>query len=80
MATHEPKSCQRCNNLFECKTGTIVQCQCYGINFNEDEKEIIARSFSDCLCRNCLLEIKQEIKYRSLIEKQEQINILLKTR
>lgn len=80
MAAHESKSCPRCGNPFECKPGSITQCQCYGITFNEEEKEVIACSYNECLCRNCLLELKQEIKYKSLTEKKEQINTILKTR
>ncbi|AFD07163.1 cysteine-rich CWC family protein [Solitalea canadensis] len=80
MANHESKNCPRCNASFECKAGSITQCQCFGLTFNEEEKEAIACGYNDCLCRNCLLEIKQEIKFKALIEKKEQINTILKTR
>ena len=55
---HEEKYCPRCKALFECKVGNILQCQCYGISLNEDEKQLIASQYNDCLCRSCLADIK----------------------
>ncbi|MCO4293703.1 cysteine-rich CWC family protein [Solitalea sp. MAHUQ-68] len=80
MASHEHKFCPRCKAPFECKPGSITQCQCYGISFTAEEKEIISTNFYDCLCRNCLMELKQEAKYSSLKEKKEQIKTILKNR
>jgi hypothetical protein len=65
MPQHETKQCPRCKVPFECKVGNITECQCSGITFNEAEKDYVARSYSDCLCRKCLLEIKHEIRLTS---------------
>ena len=59
MCKHEQKSCPRCQQAFECKVGDVLNCQCYGINFTTEEKTHIEGRYNDCLCRNCLLELKQ---------------------
>jgi hypothetical protein len=56
---HERKSCARCQSAFECKVGDVTHCQCYGIILNVEEKAFIEDRYNDCLCRNCLLELKQ---------------------
>ncbi|HEV8270045.1 MAG TPA: cysteine-rich CWC family protein [Chitinophagaceae bacterium] len=55
---HEEKHCPRCGNRFECKAGSITACQCYGIGLSNEERAFIEERYSDCLCRNCLLELK----------------------
>jgi hypothetical protein len=67
MCKHEEKKCPRCNNSFECKVGDVTHCQCFGITFTTEEKAFIEQRYSDCLCRNCLLELKQP--YPSFTEK-----------
>lgn len=59
MCKHEQKSCPRCQQAFECKVGDVHHCQCSGISFNEEEKAYIEGRYHDCLCRNCLQELKQ---------------------
>ncbi len=61
MAKHEDKFCPRCGTGFECKVGTILQCQCSGLSFTDEEKAHIAQSYKDCLCRSCLTVIKHEL-------------------
>ncbi|WP_315820059.1 cysteine-rich CWC family protein [Paraflavitalea speifideaquila] len=39
--------------------GDVHHCQCFDISFNEEEKAFIEGRYQDCLCRNCLLELKQ---------------------
>jgi hypothetical protein len=56
---HEEKKCPRCAKHFECKVGDITHCQCYGISFTAEEKAFIEERYRECLCRNCLLELKQ---------------------
>ena len=58
MCMHEEKNCPRCGAGFECKQGAITACQCYGITFSDEEKAFIEERYNDCLCRNCLLELK----------------------
>jgi adenosylcobinamide kinase / adenosylcobinamide-phosphate guanylyltransferase len=59
MCKHEEKDCPRCQAAFECKVGDIIQCQCYGIGLTIEERAFVEERFEDCLCRNCLLELKR---------------------
>ncbi|TMI92105.1 MAG: hypothetical protein E6H06_15070 [Bacteroidetes bacterium] len=58
MCMHEEKICPRCSNKFECKLGSITECQCYGIVLTTEESAFIENRYNDCLCRKCLLELK----------------------
>ena len=66
MACHETKYCPRCNAPFECKVGNILLCQCDGVQFSEAEKVYIGSRYQDCLCRSCLLVLKEEVKYNKI--------------
>lgn len=59
MCKHEEKNCPRCQAPFECKVGDVSHCQCFGITFTVEEKQFIEERYADCLCRNCLIELKQ---------------------
>ncbi len=59
MCKHEEKYCPRCKAAFECKVGDVAQCQCSGIGLSAEEKIFLQDRYEDCLCRNCLLELKQ---------------------
>ena len=61
MCEHEIKSCPRCKKSFECKAGSITQCQCYGIELTAELKTFIEPRFNDCLCRDCLTYLRQEL-------------------
>ena len=65
MCKHENKYCPRCNQPFECKTGSILQCQCYGFQFTEEEKAFIEKEFLDCLCASYLQEIKKDFSLQT---------------
>lgn len=80
MACHETKSCARCKSPFECKVGNILQCQCNGITFNETEKAFISENYQDCLCRECLLAIKRELKYQPVKDRIQHIFSIFKLR
>jgi hypothetical protein len=58
MCMHEEKICPRCQMEFECKLGTITECQCNGITLNDEERAFIEERYDDCLCRSCLVELK----------------------
>jgi Cysteine-rich CWC len=60
MGKHEEKRCPRCSGLFECKVGTIVQCQCNAICLTLEESAYIQAKYDDCLCINCLQELQQK--------------------
>jgi hypothetical protein len=58
MPSHEVKNCARCNNAFECKAGDITQCQCYSIQLSIEERAFVEERYKDCLCADCLLQLK----------------------
>ena len=59
---HEAKSCPRCRREFECKSGSVLQCQCSGVSLSEQELEFIAARYDDCLCVTCLTLLQQEAR------------------
>ena len=60
MCKHEEKKCQRCRALFECKAGSIMLCQCNGIQLTTEERAYIETKYEDCLCVNCLRILQTE--------------------
>jgi hypothetical protein len=58
---HEQKYCPRCKQVFECKKGSITQCQCSGLQLDEKALDYIERKYNDCLCLNCLKEINHDL-------------------
>lgn len=57
MAVHEEKNCPRCGGLFECKSGSIGQCDCASIQLSVEITERIRQEFNECLCLTCLKEL-----------------------
>ncbi len=62
MNLHETKSCPKCGKPFECKPGNITRCQCFGMKFTAEEKAFIEERYNDCLCRNCLEQLKSQVE------------------
>jgi hypothetical protein len=60
MPKHESKQCPRCRTLFECKSGSIMLCQCQTVVLNAEQLEYISQQYEDCLCSRCLLEVRSE--------------------
>lgn len=60
MNRHETKDCPRCKKPFECKPGSITQCQCFGITIKPELKALLDQRYTDCLCRSCLHYLQQE--------------------
>jgi hypothetical protein len=60
---HEAKTCPRCGQAFECKPGNITQCQCFGLALTEKESGFIAERYNDCLCRDCLVQLKNQVEF-----------------
>ena len=58
MPQHELKACPRCNTSFECKAGDINHCQCRNISLSIEEVAFIETRYEDCVCFNCLLQLK----------------------
>lgn len=62
---HEIKKCLCCGSEFECKVGTITECQCFQVQLSEEESAYIrSKGFEDCLCANCMLVLKGEIRFK----------------
>ena len=61
MNKPEFKNCPKCGVSFECKVNDVTNCQCYGVNLNEKQRDFVKTNFGDCLCRKCLEEIKIKI-------------------
>ena len=57
---HETKHCQRCGKGFECKSGSILLCQCQSVVLNQAQLEYIGSRYYDCLCAACLLAVRGE--------------------
>jgi len=60
MPDHEQKQCPRCRRLFECKSGSILLCQCQTVVLDAGQLDYIASRYEDCLCSRCLLEVRSE--------------------
>lgn len=60
MCRHEEKKCPRCNRAFECKAGSITQCQCSAIQLSAEERIYVESKFEDCLCIQCLVFLQKE--------------------
>jgi hypothetical protein len=56
------KSCQRCNAAFECKPGSIIQCQCSDVVLTAEQRAYLEQHYNDCLCKKCLLHLQQEFE------------------
>ena len=61
-----PTICPRCSTGFFCNAADIEHCQCWGVKLGMAEFEYLQQQgFSvnevGCLCRNCLLEIKEKL-------------------
>ena len=55
---YDPKECARCGKLHIC-TGT-VHCPCLEVDVPEKILDHIAIHFDECLCDDCLEELKGE--------------------
>jgi hypothetical protein len=67
MNKHETKNCPRCSQTFECKAGSIVQCQCNAISLTVEESAFIGAKYEDCLCISFLRDLQE--KYVEFKEK-----------
>jgi hypothetical protein len=62
MSKHEEKTCPRCEEQFTCKAGHPAACQCAGLSLSDATLKFLEITYFDCLCRNCLIAIEQEIR------------------
>jgi hypothetical protein len=62
MKTHEEKRCPRCQRPFICLMGDIAHCQCSNVALSAETSDLLKKTFPDCLCQSCLIELNQAIK------------------
>lgn len=60
MPDHEQKNCPRCNHPFECKVGDVVHCHCNNLHLSIEERSFIESRYQDCLCHQCLKDLKNK--------------------
>ncbi|MCC5816380.1 MAG: cysteine-rich CWC family protein [Leptospira sp.] len=58
---HEIVSCPRCDTRFECKMGTITECQCMEVRLSPNQILAIREDYVGCLCKNCLEEYEGKL-------------------
>jgi len=80
MYKHEEKICPRCGVKFECKVGSILLCQCTTVKLSEVEKDYISKKYSDCLCADCMKELKAEYHNNKLKNKIKKLLGIFGTR
>ena len=61
---HETKNCPRCDSEFECKSGSILLCQCQTVVLSSVQMEFISAEHDDCLCLSCLQILRSEFNNR----------------
>ena len=72
QSKHELKHCPRCQSEFECKSGSILLCQCQAIALSSLQRDYIYANFDDCLCVSCLVELRREynnLQHRNMLQK-----------
>jgi len=52
--------CPRCGNLFVCQSGSNGNCPCNGVELEPGLLEHLADLYDDCLCLQCLHQLKVE--------------------
>jgi hypothetical protein len=72
MPMHEEKLCPRCQRTFECKSGSILLCQCQTVLLTPEQLEYIAANYEDCLCSKCLLAVRSEYNNQQHEQKTNQ--------
>jgi hypothetical protein len=63
MPLHETKYCPRCQQPFECKAGSISNCQCSDIQLDAGLMQLIREQYADCLCIACLRDLLNIASY-----------------
>ena len=55
------KVCPRCGREFVCRKDAPSLCQCAGIVLSERVRAYLKETYKDCLCRECLEEIRSKV-------------------
>lgn len=67
MPEHEHIHCARCGAGFECKVGTVHQCQCFEVPLTRKESECVGEVYEGCLCAGCLRVLKNAFEQEAPI-------------
>jgi hypothetical protein len=67
MPAHETRTCPACGREFECRAGSIGQCQCSQVALTLEERAFIAERYEDCLCASCLARMGS--RYQRFLER-----------
>lgn len=70
------KICPRCQNDFECKSDDIINCQCASVEITQNQRDEILKQYDDCLCANCLEQLRIEYKINTSISVDQFIDLL----
>ena len=62
MAENQDKKCARCGGMFQCKAGSIEECDCTRLQLHQKTIELIQQQFNDCLCFDCLKQLPDTYK------------------
>ena len=52
------KICPICKHVFACMPEDVARCQCSRVSLTKAQHEILARTYSTCLCADCLEKAK----------------------
>ena len=74
MRKHEQRHCHRFQALFECKSGSILLCQCQTVYLTPAHLEYVSERYTDCLCAACLKALRAEYDIVQLTEKIESLS------
>lgn len=79
MCSHEEKYCPRCKVKFECKVGSILLCQCNTVSLTHEEIGHMQQLYNDCLCAQCMKEVRAEYHNNNLKKKIRKLNGIFTT-
>jgi len=60
MMMEKSKKCPKCGKIFVCQHS--ASCWCTTIELSDLHKIELAKSFSDCLCKECLEDFSNKIE------------------
>ena len=55
------KVCPVCSKIFSCNAADITHCDCYQVKLTNEAQKKIGEQFTDCLCKDCLQKINNDI-------------------
>jgi Family of unknown function (DUF5522)/Cysteine-rich CWC len=62
MNKHEEKYCPKCQQIFLCKVGDVANCQCRLVQLTAEADAFLAKTYFDCLCKDCLEKINEDVR------------------